>query len=302
MKRFLLELAMFLSLFIGVDFVLGKAFRYGEAHAIGEKTIRNYYINNKTTEDILIFGSSRAMNHYNPQILEDSLGLTVYNCGEDETGVLCFYPKLNLIKKRYFPKAIIYDVYTPDLLDGLRYQNGDYLETLKTSYGQTDAVDSMFTRYEPSSKYKLSSTLYQYNSTFLNVLLDNIRRTKWFDRGFYLLNTGVIEKESIVDNSHHDYIYDAEKLCFLEKFIFENRDSIQLFFAISPEYGKKNDELFDPVKIMCEKYGIPLLNHYCDTMFSLHKEYFGNPNHLNQRGALLYTSIISEEIKCSIDR
>lgn len=296
MKKFLIQLFLFLLLFTGIDYALGEVLRYGEAHAIGGKTERNYYINHQTHEDILFFGSSRSMNHYVPKVFEDSLGMTAYNCGEDETGIVCFYPKLNLIKQRYTPKVIIYDVYYVDLLDSLRFQNIDFLKTLKTSYGST-AVDSIFNRYEPSSQYKMCSKLFRYNSNFLNILMDNARKTNWFSKGFYLLNTNQMQQEPVVDNSHHKYYYDAEKLSLLEKFIVENKDSIRLYFAISPEYGRTNDEMFQPVKDLCNKYSIPLLNHYCDTMFTRNKELFGNQNHLNQKGATLYSSQLANEIK-----
>lgn len=295
MKKFLTQLFIFLLLFACIDYALGEILRYGEAHAIGGKTERCYYINHLTHEDILFFGSSRSMNHYVPKVFEDSLGMTAYNCGEDETGIICFYPKLNLIKQRYTPKVIIYDIYHTDLLDSLRFQNIDYLKTLKTSYG-TAAVDSMFTRYEPSSKYKMLSTLYRFNSNFLNILLDNVRKTNWYDQGFYLLNTNSMQHEPMVDNSNHEYYYDEEKLSLLERFIAENKDSIHLYFAISPEYGRTNDELFEPLKELCNKYSVPLLNHYCDTMFTRHQELFGNQNHLNQKGAIIYSTIIQQEI------
>ena len=297
MKKFLIELVLFLLLFVGVDFILGEFLRYSEAHAIGGETERNYYINNKLSEDILVFGSSRAVGHYHPDVLQQELGMTVYDCGEDETGIICFYPKLNLIKQRHVPKAIIYDIYTPDLLDGLRYRNEDYLKTLKSSYGQTEAVDSMFARYDPSANIKLCSMLYQYNSVFLNIILDNIRSTDWYNKGFYQLNTGKMTQENPFDNNHHEYVYDSEKLYFLEKFIKENKNSIRIYFAISPIYGSSNDEMYDPIKGLCKKYDIPLLNHFCDTTFTLHKELFANQNHLNLKGAMLYSSAISNDIK-----
>lgn len=296
MKRFVLQLFIFLFLFALIDVALGNIIKIGETHAIGGKTERNFYINNKTKEDVLIFGSSRAVGHYNPEVFRKSMNMTMYDCGEDETGIVCFYPKINFIKQRYSPKIIIYDVYYVDLLDSLRFQNIDFLKTLKTSYGQTQSVDSAFWRYEPSSKYKMMSKLYRYNSSFLNIIIDNMRQTDWYDHGFYLLNSGKMHDEPFVDNSHKHYTYDFEKLRLLEKFISENKDSLQLYLAISPEYGRTNDEMYEPVKRLCKKYKVPLLNHYCDTTFTTHKELFVNQNHLNKEGATLYTSIVVSEL------
>ena len=286
-----------MALFSCLDYTVGKIIHYGEMNATSGKTERNYYINNCLHEDILIFGSSRALNHYSPMVFNDSLGLSAYNCGEDETGIILFYPRLSLIKRHYKPKLIVYDVYSPDFLNGLRFHNIDYLKTLKTTYGQSVSVDSMFWRYDLTGRYKMFSKLYQYNSTFLNVILDNIHKTHLFSNGFYLHNTHKMGIEPFVDNSSRKYVYDKEKLRLLELFIKENKGSIQLFFAISPEYGRTNGEMFEPIKALCDKYDVPLLDHYCDTMFTHHKEFFSNQNHLNQRGANLYSSIICSEIK-----
>ena len=296
MKKFLIQLLFFLLFFAGVDCVLGELLHVGEAHAIGGKTERNYYIINKTNDNILVFGSSRALNHYSPKVFEKELHETMYNCGEDETGIICFYPKLNLIKQRYSPKRIIYDIYSADLLDSLRFQNADYLKTLKTSYGCTEAIDSMFSRYDASSTIKMISKLYQYNSTFFSVFLDNIRKTDYYEKGFYTMNDGMLKTEPFVDNLHKEYSYDKEKLRLLEQFIIDNKETIHLYFCISPEYGRTNDEMFQPIKDLCLKYNIPLLNHYCDTTFTRHKELFMNQNHLNLRGATIYSTLISKEI------
>ena len=301
MKKFLFQLILFLLLFSCIDFALGTILHYGESHAIGEQTQRSYYINNLSNEDILIFGSSRALNHYNPRVFEDSLGLTTYNCGENETGIVCFYPKLNLIKERYVPKVIIYDVYSPDLLDSLRFYNIDYLKSLKTSYGKTFAVDSMFWRYDSLSRYKMLSKLYQYNSHFLDIILDNMTiisalRTKMYYKGFYLLNKGQMRDEPFMNNKHHRYVYDIEKLHLIEKLILENKDLTRLYFVSSPVYGATNDEMFDPIKKICNKYNIPFLNYYCDTTFTLHKEYFVNHNHLNTNGAKVFSAKIVHQI------
>ena len=295
MKRFLFQLTIFLILFAAVDFCMGKLLQYGESHATGGDTERIYYINNKSHEEMLVFGSSRSTNHYNTRVLEDSLRMSVYNCGENETGIVCFYPKLNLIKQRHIPKVVLCDIYYVDLLDSLRYQSVDFLKTLKTSYG-TPCVDTMFTRYAPTSNIKMLSGMYRYNSSLFTLLIDNFRTTSWYRKGFYLLNTNKMKVVPRIDNSHKSYSYDAEKLRLLELFIKENKDSIRLYFAISPEFGKTNDELYTPVKSICKRYNIPLFNHLCDTTFTKHKELFSNQNHLNQDGAALYTEIIAREI------
>lgn len=56
--------------------------------------LRCEYIANKATDDIIILGSSSATHHYVLQIIEDSLGLSCYNCGEEGNGVVLAYGRL----------------------------------------------------------------------------------------------------------------------------------------------------------------------------------------------------------------
>ena len=296
MSKFVLKLLLFLALFVIVDHILGKGINLLSIYAKGGDTAKNVHITRFLDEDVLILGSSRASNHYVPDSLEHHLGLSTYNCGQNENGIILFYPLMNLIKQRHKPKMLIYDVYTMDLLDGMRFNGIDYLTILKPVYG-VECVDSMFHRAEYNSKIKMHSRLYRHNSTFLNLIIDVVKNRDIYHKGFYQLNTGILQNPSVSLSSKHDFVYDPEKLSFLEKFIVENKDSVKLIFAISPEYGKIDDIMFEPLKMLCNTYNIPLLNHYCDTTFTYHKELFSNQNHLNHKGANLYSSIISKELE-----
>ena len=77
MKNKHLQYVFFLVIFIVIlDFVVGNIY---EKLYFSEKSRQNDRLIHSvlgTNEDILIFGSSRALHHYNPQIIEDSLGMT----------------------------------------------------------------------------------------------------------------------------------------------------------------------------------------------------------------------------------
>ena len=60
---------------------------------------RDNYICDKSVDDILIFGSSRAVHHYNSSMIEDSLGMSCYNCGDDGNGIILSYGRLSMISQ-----------------------------------------------------------------------------------------------------------------------------------------------------------------------------------------------------------
>ena len=82
MKNKNIQFITLLIVFIVIlDFAVGtvyKALYFSEKSRQNDRLIHSVL---GTNEDILIFGSSRALHHYNPQIIEDSLGMTCYNVG-----------------------------------------------------------------------------------------------------------------------------------------------------------------------------------------------------------------------------
>lgn len=104
-------------------------------------TARNEYIANKVTAPVLIFGSSRAIHHYDPRIFKDSLEVDCYNCGQDGMGIVLFYGRYKMITQRYIPKLIIYDALAG--FDIAENDNYGYLTWLKPYY-QNAGIDSIF--------------------------------------------------------------------------------------------------------------------------------------------------------------
>ena len=110
MKSFLIKLTVFLVIIFVVDHLSGRVMGYIYNNTTKGDYGRSNYICKQTNQDILIFGSSRAIHHYDPTILKEKLGMTCYNCGEDGMGIICSYGRYSMIKQRYNPKLIIYDI------------------------------------------------------------------------------------------------------------------------------------------------------------------------------------------------
>ena len=110
MRKFIIRLLAFLLLMFVVDRGVGLGMKYMQEHAKGGYVGHHNKIINHSDEDILIFGSSRAIHHYNPQIIKDSLAMSCYNCGQDGNGIILFYGWWQLMKERHTPKLVIYDI------------------------------------------------------------------------------------------------------------------------------------------------------------------------------------------------
>lgn len=276
------------------DRIVGFCLDKMQFSAISGYSERNNHINIHSNEDILVFGSSRAIDHYNPKVFEDNLNMTMYNCGQDATGIILYYTQLKFIKERYTPKVIIYDIYLPDISTSYDYVT--FLKVLKPYLGKDKIVDEAFALYDTTSKYKKLSKMYCYNSSFMDLLFDNIRKTDWFYKGFYQIMTGEIKDDKAINNNTERIVYDQKKINLFKNFIRENSHDIKFIFTISPKYKATSDKIFEPIISLCRKQNIPVLNHYCDKRFCDNPRLFANPTHMNHKGADLYSEIITHEI------
>ena len=296
MKKFLVKTVLFAVIVLAIDAALGTVFRYLVPRAKGGDTGRIEYICHRTSEDLLIFGSSRAIHHYDPFLLEDSLNLSCYNCGKDGNGIILLYGWYKMIQERYAPACILYEV-TPSF-DLLESDNMTYLPNLRYYYGQHPTVDSIFWAVAPNERYKMPFNSYRFNSQFIQLVMDNIKPLRQDAKGYRPLQ-GEMQYEPIQkDKETQSYAYDSLKLYYLERLVQDCKTSgTQLIFTASPLYKSTDARVFTPIEDLCARYKIPFINHYADPVFNEEKSYFKDSGHLNQRGAEAYTKSIIQEVR-----
>lgn len=171
MKKFIAHIIIFFIVVSLMDVSFGYICRYLNSHAKGGDTQNHYYIAKECDKDILIFGSSRCSHHYVPKIIEDSLGMSCYNCGVDGNGIIYLYSRLLMMTNRYIPKVIIYDIqqnFDVEVGDNMRY-----LGWQKRFYDQS-GLKEVFKMVNSMEQYKMWSQLYRYNGDFIQMLSDNI--------------------------------------------------------------------------------------------------------------------------------
>lgn len=112
MKRFLTKIAIFAIaaylLALGLDYMISHGLANSSGHP---HQAWNEIRSGKYASDIVIMGTSRALEHYAPYIIDSITGLRSYNLGMGGYSV-----NVELMKYRYYlhynphPKYIIYDV------------------------------------------------------------------------------------------------------------------------------------------------------------------------------------------------
>lgn len=296
MKKFLFKITIFLVSIIIIDTIAGLLFPFLVCSAKGGDNWRNNYICNDTKEDVLIFGSSRAIHHYNPSIISDSLNMPCYNCGQDGNGIILNYARYNLILQRYTPKIIIYDVQSSfDLISG--DDNHKYLKWLKAYYDK-DGIPQIFESVDKTEKFKMMSNLYRYNSSFIQIVSDCIRPQQSSGEKGYRPLLGEMDRMKISKKKdiYNNVIYDSLKLSYINKFINANKN-VMVVFVISPTWSGLDSLQYYPIKKICEEKGLLFINFANDQKYMYNYKYFKDGAHLNSVGADEFTKDLMSILK-----
>jgi len=296
MKRYITYIVVFALVILVVDRLAGVAADYLIEHAISGETQKNEYICDHTSEDILVMGSSRAVHHYDPRIIEDSLGMSCYNCGYDGCGSITADGLLKIILQRYGPKMIIYEV-TPEF-DYLQSDkdNTQYLGPLKNYYDR-EGVDSVFLMIDPDECLKMVSRLYRINSKSILMLSENLMKRNETIQGFFTENR-TMQYEPVIDETREPLDLDSVKVVCLKDIIsLCQQYNVKLIFAVSPSYKKSDDYKYEFAKTLADGNHIPFINHYCDTTLNRNAELFYDQVHMNEDGAREYTKCFASQLK-----
>ncbi len=292
MKQFIRDVVIGLVILFCLDFVIGKTLRHFYFTEDSGIDYRTTYALNETEADVLIFGSSRAKNHYNPRIIEDSLNVTAYNTGRD--GEFIFYQTaiLRSVLKRYKPKMLILD-----FAGTFRYEQEDYdrISVLLPYYETHPELKDIILLKSPFERYKLLSNIYPYNSMLTTMAAGNMefnkRRNANIDYHGYIPNHLIHQKKLDSIRTPSNYDIDENKMSLFQEFLTLSKQyEIPMVVICSPEYYLYNrDYSIETCKRICDEYGIPFVDFTKDSEFLKHHEFFEDQRHLNEVGADLFT-------------
>lgn len=293
MKKFLLYILLFAAIIVIADVAFGFICSFLNKHARGGDTALHYNVTEVQQAPVLILGSSRATHHYDPAIMEDSLGCGVYNCGLDGNGILFQYGRLSMILDRYTPEIVIYDAIPS--FDMAPDDNTKYLSWLRRWYGVHD-IDSLMYEISPAERFKLHSALYRYNGAFIQMLSDYIHPVQKSTYNGYRPLDGIMDYEP-VDHQNKATEWQPIKLKYFTKFIdLCKARNIMLVVVYSPFYGTKSSIALKRLTELCAEKGIMVIDCYSDSLFMANPRYFEDAAHLNHTGASVFSKMIAAEI------
>lgn len=294
MKKFLINIFIFLGLLFVCDRLTGWSAEWMERHSKSGQSLKNHEIADIVTPDILILGSSRSTHHYDPSILKDSLNRTVYIAGQDGNGIIMMWPVFRHISNRNKPQTLIYDLTSAfDLYDDDPQKYQRYLRPL---WGKSDVVDSIISLADPCEQIKLASHTYRYNSSYPSLLKGLLPGEIYVDGYSPLYGTFTTGNEGNTATSTTE-ISSLKLKYFDDMMLYAVNKNIEILFVISPTYYGIYDSAYDIIKDKAEKRGFRVADYSCDTAFVKNPLLFKDPDHLNADGASKLTREIIKELQ-----
>ncbi len=295
MKRYITYIIIFFSAVFVVDRAVGLACDYLYSHAKGGDSKHTYDVFNNVTADIIILGSSRAVHHYVPTIIEDSTGLSCYNCAYDNQGIINMYGRYKMIAKRNKPKYVICEI-LPSLDIYKDVDDIKYLNSFKP-FRDNPELAEIIKDYSPIEYFKTNSYIYRYNTSIFQILKDYIQTGRYYKGKGFSPSKG---KMNYQPEPFREVVgeIDTLKVRYIHKLVeATKKDGVNLIFTASPRYGADNDGSFALLKDICKNDQIPFITYYTDSFLNRNKVYFKDRSHLNDTGAYKYTKCFSKTLK-----
>ena len=275
----------------------GKLCSFLVEHPNGGDGYLDKYICDSTKADVLIFGSSKAKNQYDPNILEDTLNMSVFNCGTHGMGIIYQYARWKIISRRYTPKVLVFES-LPILDYMVRDDNSIFINPLRQYYGKVAGIDSIFWKVDPTERYKMLSKTYQYHSIL--DYLTSFRSHEWQQNGYSQPGNSKLDPKTVKYEDIH-YTLDTLKWYYAEKFVKEVSSKTKLIIVVSPMYSFHTDNGgLTKIKELCKQYNVPVIDHFCDSNFVDNPELYIDMAHLNRDGSIKWSKLIASELKMII--
>jgi hypothetical protein len=295
--KFIKNVIIILAVLIIADQITGYLMRRLYFNMVAGENYRETFTIDSTKSEIVVFGSSRASHHYVPELFEEKFKMSFYNAGRDGNFFLSNYAAFKAVTKRYSPKLVIFDINPNELM----YRKSDYegLASLLPYYRDHPELRDIIELRSPFEKYKMYSAVYPFNSQLVRIIFRNLSKTpETYQKGYLPLfhkmnetkaNNALIEPTGEIDKNKINALNDIAIYC--------KKKNIKLAFVCSPVFSNSK-EIFGSkiIEEITQAEQSHYLDFSTDSVFDNHPEYFQDNIHLNDEGAKLFSTILSNEI------
>lgn len=313
MKKFIIIFSFFcfllLAIFFLLDIFISNRLKKSASLAQGEYLTWNDIYEGKINSDIVVYGSSRAWVHINPELFTNTFNISCYNLGIDgHSFLLQNFRHKELLRYNMRPKTIIHsvDIFTFTKFSQL-YNYEQFLPYMLFNKNINRATNTFegFNLMDfiiPGLRYagKKSIIDYAFKTQRDTNFHKNFRKKGYM--GMEMVWNADLETAKKNDagykiNMDNSIIQDFEK--YLEE-CKENKTTVILVYT--PEYieGQKfvtnREEVMEVFKSFSNKFQMPFYDYSNDSI-SYQRKYFYNTQHLNKAGSELFTKLLITDLR-----
>lgn len=249
-------------------------------------------LNNKITE-VLLLGSSKTKSHYNTQIISDSLQLDVYNASFNSTDFIFTEMVFNSFTDRCTPKIVVQDVAVSRYPDSWKkiYDATPY-------YGTSEHVRFAFSNYNLPITERILLNLPSYLANGLpSKIIESYYRGESPSDGFEPREFLEVEPDyNEVDQGIRCYW--KEQMEALRRISQKCKDKGILYvLCFSPTIDYGDTPLVNDIKAFSDLNDVVFISYYKMEYYYQHPELFWNSNHLNAKGADVFSCDFASKLK-----
>lgn len=307
LRRFLKKLLILAFFLFIIDRGIGGLIRYAYEKYPTPDAKAFAHLTETPTEEMFIFGSSRVVHGYVSNIFADTLGLTCFNAGREQTNIIYTDVVANAMLRHHTPKLIIFDLNAKESVAHTTANSKLILASLMMPYINSDTSFQRIAKelFPKEMLIAKASVLQEFNSQALPLLL-NIRKKKTnrVTQNGYIPVHGIGVTDVLPKITDVPETYDSVSKNYFEDFIKAvTSHNIKLYVVQSPYYVAKftTSPTLQQFLPILKKYNVPYFDYSFDTAF-FKKEYFYDNVHLNDAGAHAFSERLASDIKKDLEK
>lgn len=272
----------------------------------------NRVVSGRVNADIIINGSSRALTHYDPRIIQRITGLSAYNLGMNGTQTDVHAAVLKTyLSRNTKPKVVIQNLESftfEPTQSGELYDPGTYVPYLAEDplYNSLLAIDRNVWKWKHIPLYGYAVEDLKFTWAWGVLAWFGIQPRENYFQGFTPRHTpwtGEFErfKAHVGEDGVRNRI-DPRGVQALREIIQLCKDAgIPLIMVYSPVYSemqhleRDRPKIFATFKSLSDEFGVPFWD-YSDHAICRQRDNFYNSQHLNANGASLFTTELSRRL------
>ena len=270
----------------------------------------NDIYNGEINADLIVMGSSRAVYHFSPTILDRDLKLNTYNLGINawtfpmQNARFKIYLKHNT-KPRYIVHSLDLQMFSrrEDLFNYqqfLPYLSDDDIRSAAKGYkGEFGASQYYFPMFKFNGNMDLAAAGFL---EFFNLAESRRVSVKGY-REQDLEWDGTFETFKKKFPAGYTHSFDTEVVEEFDAYLDYCRENdIKVILVFSPEYFElqpllvNREEIMNVFRDISKKHDLPFLD-YSDHPMAFNRSYFYNSEHLTKQGAELFSEVLAQDLK-----